>query len=96
MYYNTDANGYVANYALLGGVENGSEYAGALPEGFSGCPQAYHIVNGLLVLDATRRDEILAAQTVADAPAEDPTAVLEQRIAELEAVIDALVGGESA
>ncbi len=94
MKYNTDENGYVANYALVGEVENGIAYAGELPQGFSGCPQAYRLVDGVLTLDAARRDALLAAPETAEPV--DPTAALEQRIAELEAVIDALIGGETA
>lgn len=94
MQYNLDANGYIANCAIVGSVENGVTYAAELPQGFWDFPQAYRLVDGVLTLDAARRDALTAAaQAEADAPADDPTAALERRIAELEAVIDALIGG---
>ena len=96
MVYNTDTNGYVANYATIGDVENGVAYTGELPEGFADCPQAYKLVDGVLTLDTARYDQILLERAETETPSVDPTAALEQRIAELEAVIDALVGGEPA
>lgn len=90
MKYNLDANGYIANCATVGDVADGITYTGELPEGFWDCPQAYRIIDGALVRDADRYAELTAP-----APESvDPTAALSQRIAELEAVIDALVGGE--
>lgn len=94
MKYNTNENGYIANCATIGDVENGVEYGGDLPEGFWDCPCAYKLIDGVLTLDTALRDEILAAQTAEEPPT--GTAALDQRIAELEAVIDALIGGETA
>lgn len=81
MFYNTDENGYVQNYALIGGVENGIEYKGEIPEDFKSYPRAYRVIDGVLVVDETRREEIIRSIEAVDILPENP---LERRVAELE------------
>jgi hypothetical protein len=81
MKYNTNESGFVANYATIGGVENEIEYKGELTDDFKKYPSAYRVIDGVLVVDETRRAEIIRSIEAVDILPENH---LERRVAELE------------
>jgi hypothetical protein len=60
MHIRTDEHGYVAGYALTGGVEGSVTYEGEIPEGFEESYCAYRFRDGRLVLDEERKISVQA------------------------------------
>ena len=86
MNYNLDSNGYIANYAVIGRVGNGIDYTGEIPGDFGEFYKAYKVVNGTLVRDDARAEELMNREST-------PAVSLEEKVQELADALDALLKG---
>ena len=88
MFLKLDANHYIEGYAVIGGLEGAIEVD--LEEADIPFPhyEAYRYIDGKIVLDAERLNELIEAEN--NQPLSE-TDELKQRIAKLESIIESLI-----
>jgi hypothetical protein len=88
MFLKLDENNYIEGYAVIGGIEGAIEVD--LDEADIPFPhyEAYQYVEGKIILDETKLNEIIEAEQ--NQPLSE-TEELKQRVAQLEAMVQALL-----
>ena len=88
MFLKLDANNYIQGYAVVGGIEGAIEVE--LNEADIPYPhyEAYQYIDGQIVLDENKLNELIEAENNATLSETDE---LKQRIAKLEAMVEALL-----
>ena len=88
MFLKLDENNYIEGYAVIGGIEGAIEVN--LDEADIPYPhcEAYRYIDGQIILDEDKLNEIIEAEN--NQPLSE-TEGLEQRVAQLEAMVQALL-----
>jgi len=81
--FNTDSEGYIANYVLLPDVGDAQFYDGPLPENFQDVCRFCRVVDGVMVLDEQKMLEVREKEAQRQAIMEE-IAVLEAALAEFD------------
>ncbi len=88
MFLKLDENNYIEGYAIIGGLEGAIEVG--LDEADIPFPhyEAYQYIDGKIILDEVKLNEIIEAEQ--NQPLSE-TEELKQRVAQLEAIVQALL-----